>query len=314
MDPIDQIARVERIGLARARSAATHIDAGDRSAGHDDRRRAGLPAAPACAGGGRPARRRTSVSEPCRNGSADEPTRPTVANVPAIVRVACGSSVRNVLGRQIPPNTAWVRVAGAAKRAVGELIIRGHETAVQWAAIGPDTARGRRFGRFGRGSVICFPPITIMNERYIRIGDDTMIGPHVALSAGMVPGQECITEPVVSIGDRCLIGRGSGIVGHLSIEIGDDVWTGHHVYITDQNHGYDDPDLPISQQVQAGAAGASSGSGSWLGHGSVILPGARIGRHVVIGANSVVTGTIPDHSVAVGAPARVIKRLTPSAR
>jgi len=76
-----------------------------------------------------------------------------------------------------------------------------------------------------------------------------MIGEHVALSAGMVPGQECIGSPVVSIGDRCLIGRGSGIVGHLSIEIGDDVWTGHHVYITDQNHGYGDPDLPISAQT-----------------------------------------------------------------
>ena len=161
--------------------------------------------------------------------------------------------------------------------------------------------------------MICFPWVTIMNERFIRIGDDTMIGPHVALSAGMLPGQQCVTNPVVSIGDRCLIGRGSGIVGHLSIEIGDDVWTGHHVYITDQNHGYDDPQLPISQQVQAERP-VVIGSGSWLGNGSVILPGSRIGSHVVIGANSVVTGSIPDYSIAVGAPARVIKRLTPPAQ
>ena len=126
----------------------------------------------------------------------------------------------------------------------------------------------------------------------------------------MVPGQECISDTVVSIGDRCLIGRGSGIVGHLSIVIGDDVWTGHHVYITDQNHGYSDPDLPISMQVQPERP-VSIGSGSWLGHGSVILPGATIGRNVVIGANSVVTGTIPDHSIAVGAPARFIRRTVP---
>lgn len=158
--------------------------------------------------------------------------------------------------------------------------------------------------------MICYPPTTIMNERYIRIGRHTMIGPDVALSAGMVPGQECITDVVVSIGDRCLIGRGSGIVGHLSIEIGDDVWTGHHVYITDQNHGYRDPDLPISRQLPVERP-VSIGSGSWLGHGSVILPGARIGRNVVIGANSVVTGEIPDYSIAVGAPARVIRRLDP---
>jgi acetyltransferase-like isoleucine patch superfamily enzyme len=194
------------------------------------------------------------------------------------------------------------------KRGIGELIQRSRETGVRWAAIGPDTVRGRRFGAFGEGSVICFPHTAIMNEHYIRIGSGTMIGPYVSLSAGMVPGQRCVTDPVVSIGDRCLIGRGSGIVGHLSIVIGDDVWTGHHVYITDQNHGYDDPDLPISRQYQPERP-VRIGDGSWLGHGTVVLPGADIGRHVVIGANSVVTGTIPDHSVAVGAPARVVKRL-----
>jgi acetyltransferase-like isoleucine patch superfamily enzyme len=215
-----------------------------------------------------------------------------------------------VLGRQPPPDTTWTRFAGTGKRLVGELIHRGRDVAVAWAAIGPDTHRGRRFGSFGDGSVICFPPTTIMNERFIRIGAGTMIGPQVALSAGMVPGQECISDTVVSIGDRCLIGRGSGIVGHLSIEIGDDVWTGHHVYITDQNHGYDDPDLPISMQVQPERP-VSIGAGSWIGHGAVILPGAAIGRNVVIGANSVVTGPIPDHSIAVGAPARVIRRTGP---
>ena len=92
-----------------------------------------------------------------------------------------------------------------------------------------------------------WPVTTIFNEKYIHIGEHTMIGPHVALSAGMVPGQECLTERVVTIGDRCLIGRGSGIVGHFSVEIGNDVWTGHNVYITDQNHGYEDVSRPISQ-------------------------------------------------------------------
>ena len=50
------------------------------------------------------------------------------------------------------------------------------------------------------------------------------------------------------------------------------------------------------------------GSGSWLGHGTVVLPGADIGRHVAVGAGSVVTGPLPDFSVAVGNPARVIRR------
>lgn len=177
------------------------------------------------------------------------------------------------------------------------------------ASVGPTSRRGRRFGAFGEGSIICFPATSLMNERFIEIGENTMIGPHVALSAGMAPGQECLSQPVVRIGDRCLIGRGSGIVGHFSIDIGDDVWTGHHVYITDQNHGYDNVDIPISQQSMPEKP-VRIGSGSWLGHGTVVLPGADIGEHVVIGANSVVTGSIPSFSVAVGAPARVVKSMS----
>ena len=144
------------------------------------------------------------------------------------------------------------------------------------------------------------------------MGSDTMIGPYCTLSAGMVPGQECISDPVVSIGDRCLIGKGSGIVGHFSIVIGDDVWTGHNVYITDQNHGYHDVTRPISVQTMPEKP-VRIGNGSWLGYGAVVLPGADIGEHVVIGANSVVTGVIPSFSVAVGSPARVIRRFVDGA-
>ena len=214
--------------------------------------------------------------------------------------------VRDVLGREPAPETTWVRLAGRAKQRVGDAIHHVHEVAAAWAAIGPGSSRAKAFRAFGEGSIICHPPNTLMNVQYIRIGRATMIGPQVALSAGMVPGQHCISDTVVSIGDRCLIGRGSGIVGHLSIEIGDDVWTGHHVYITDQNHGFDDPTRPIAQQVQPERP-VRIGSGSWIGHGSVILPGTTIGRNVVIGANSVVSGEVPDFSVAVGAPARVVR-------
>jgi len=191
---------------------------------------------------------------------------------------------------------------------VGDAIAALWERLSVIAAVGPASRRGKKFGAFGEGSIICFPPTSLMNEQFIEIGSGTMIGPHVALSAGMVPGQECLSTPVVRIGDRCLIGRGSGIVGHFSIDIGDDVWTGHHVYITDQNHGYENVDIPISQQSMPEKP-VRIGSGSWLGHGTVVLPGADIGEHVVIGANSVVTGVIPSFSVAVGAPARVVKSI-----
>ncbi len=200
------------------------------------------------------------------------------------------------------------RLAGIAKRATGEAVHWAWETAIECAAIGPHSRRGRRFGAFGLNSVICFPTNTIFNEQFIHIGSGTMIGPHVTLSAGMVPGQACISDPVVQIGDRCLIGKGSGIVGHFEIVIGNDVWTGHNVYITDQNHDYRDVTRPISQQSMPERS-VTIGDGSWLGYGVVVLPGAIIGKHVVVGANSVVpAGVIPDYSVAVGSPARVVKQ------
>jgi acetyltransferase-like isoleucine patch superfamily enzyme len=132
----------------------------------------------------------------------------------------------------------------------------------------------------------------------------------VSLSAGMAPGQAMVSDPVVSIGDRTLIGRGSHIVGHFCIEIGDDIQTGPYVYITDQNHVYEDPDVPIGRQWPVESS-VVIGSGSWLGTGVVVLPGARIGRNVVVGAGSVVTDELPDCSVAVGAPAKVVKRYEP---
>ena len=79
------------------------------------------------------------------------------------------------------------------------------------------------------------------------------------------------------------------------------------MYITDQNHGYERVDIPISMQTQPEKM-VIIGDGSWIGAGSVILPGSHIGKHVAIGANSVVNGVIPDYSVAVGTPARVVKR------
>jgi acetyltransferase-like isoleucine patch superfamily enzyme len=53
----------------------------------------------------------------------------------------------------------------------------------------------------------------------------------------------------------------------------------------------------------------SIGDGSWLGHGAVVLPGSRIGKHVVIAAGAVVAGIdVPDLSVVAGVPARVVRK------
>jgi acetyltransferase-like isoleucine patch superfamily enzyme len=57
-----------------------------------------------------------------------------------------------------------------------------------------------------------------------------------------------------------------------------------------------------------GVAPVTIGRGTWLGQNVVVLPGVTIGQHCVVGANSVVNSSIPDYSVAVGAPARVVRQ------
>jgi acetyltransferase-like isoleucine patch superfamily enzyme len=84
------------------------------------------------------------------------------------------------------------------------------------------------------------------------------------------------------------------------------VFTGPYVYITDQNHGYTDPDVPIGRQWPSNTA-VSIGPGTWLGAGVIVLPGAQIGRNVVVAAGSVVRGMVPDRCVIAGVPAKVVR-------
>jgi acetyltransferase-like isoleucine patch superfamily enzyme len=193
-----------------------------------------------------------------------------------------------------------VRIVSGAIQGVWEQVVR-------LGAIKPGSRRAARFGAFGPKTVVCFPVAALFGERYIRLGEGSVIGPYSTLSAGVGPDQVLERECVIRIGDRCVIGKGSAIVGHTSVEIADDVWTGPYVYVTDTNHGYEDVSKPIGVQFAANEP-VRIGAGSWLGTGVVVLPGATIGRHVVVGAGAVVAGALPDNSVAVGNPARVVRR------
>jgi len=199
------------------------------------------------------------------------------------------------------------RAITTAGRGLAWRVVHRAWRAARWAgAVTPDSPAARRFAAFGAGSVIAFPPGALYGEEWIEIGTGTLIATHVSLSAGLVPGHQLGDLPVLQIGSRCVIGRGSHLVAHHSIVIGDDVFTGPYVYITDQNHGYADPDVPIGRQWPSNTA-VSIGSGSWLGAGAIVLPGARIGRNVVVAAGSVVRGTVPDRCVVAGVPARVVR-------
>jgi acetyltransferase-like isoleucine patch superfamily enzyme len=200
--------------------------------------------------------------------------------------------------------------APRSRRWANALIHAGWNWVSRYGATGPDDRLAARFGAFGPGTCLAFPTGAVFGEQWIHIGRDTLVGPHVSISAGMVPGQTMVTDPVVRIGDRCMIGRGSHIVGHFEVDIGDDVHTGPYVYITDQNHGYEDPDDVVHVQWPRDEP-VRIGTGSWLGTGVVVLPGSRLGRNVVVGAGAVVRGTFPDHCVIAGVPARIVRRYVP---
>ncbi len=202
---------------------------------------------------------------------------------------------------------------GRRRRAlIAGLIQSGWRAMQQAGTVTAESASGRRFAAFGPGSLMAFPTGAVYGERWIEIGDLTMIAEHVTICAGMAPGHDLGPDPVLRVGNRCVIGRGSHVVAHYSIEIGDDVFTGPYVYITDQNHTYADTDAPIGRQWPVNSR-VRIGTGSWLGAGAVVLPGSTIGRNVVVAAGAVVRGTVPDHAVVGGVPARVIKEYVPGA-
>lgn len=202
------------------------------------------------------------------------------------------------------------RIYVRAHRLTNAVIHRGWDRLRVAGAIAPGTAAAEEFGSFGVGSVIAFPTATTYGQGHIHIGADTMVSTWCTLAAGYGPDQSTVPPRALVIGDRCVIGMRSGIVAHESIELGDDVWFGMDIYVTDANHGYQDPHTPIGRQLGEHEA-VRIGSGSWIGHGSVVLAGTTIGRNVVVAAGSVVRGDVPDHAVIGGVPAKVIRRYEP---
>ena len=87
---------------------------------------------------------------------------------------------------------AW-SVAGAAVRWTAAIASRA-------AAVGPNHRPARNFGGFGDGSILGWPTGPVFGEQWIWIGSDTLIAPHVTLSAGMANWEDTRIEPVVRIG------------------------------------------------------------------------------------------------------------------
>lgn len=159
-----------------------------------------------------------------------------------------------------------------------------------------------RYGQFGRYSCVK-SPLRIDCPQNIYIGNSVIVGYKAWLAA--VPLTN--TESKLIIDDGCTLGNYNHIYATCRIMLHKNVLTADKVYISDNSHCYEDVNVPIMHQPIIQRSTVEIGEGSWLGENVCVL-GANIGKHCVIGSNSVVTSNIPDYSVAVGAPAKVIKK------
>ncbi len=162
-----------------------------------------------------------------------------------------------------------------------------------------------QFGSCGKG-VIVEPPFRFKNLQYVTLEDEVMIKDSCWISA--IGSREELSTPKIIIQSHTHIGIGATISAVRKIILEKHVLLAKNVYISDHGHAFEDVTTPIMFQGVAGIAEVRIGEHTWIGQNACVMPGVRIGKHCVIGANSVVTRDVADFSVAVGAPARVIKK------
>lgn len=158
----------------------------------------------------------------------------------------------------------------------------------------------------GKSSYILLPR-RIDGEKYIVIGDNSRVMKYAWISAfDKYAGQRF--SPKIFIGDNVYIGGFSCITSVVGIKIDDGCVLSEFVYITDHVHGYNPENGNILSQFLESKGDVCIGKNCLIGYGSHILPGVRLGNNCVVGANSVVTRSFPDHSMIAGSPAKLIKK------
>ena len=160
--------------------------------------------------------------------------------------------------------------------------------------------RAKIFGVTAGQNVYIGKHCSLKGKHHITLEDSVTVRPYTQIWSG---GAVRIGQGS-EIGERCRISIAN------SLEIGEKVLLSPNVYITDCDHEYRNVDVPVMDQgiVQKGQK-VFIGEGSYIGINAVIVGNIKIGKHCVIGANSVVTKNVPDYCVAVGSPAKVIKNI-----
>jgi acetyltransferase-like isoleucine patch superfamily enzyme len=135
-----------------------------------------------------------------------------------------------------------------------------------------------------------------------ELGEYSTIEDFSAINNGVGP---------VIIGDRTKIGLSNTIIGPVTI--GNDIRLAQNITLSGLNHNYTDVNLPIHAQGVSTAPIVIEDE-TWIGANVVVLAGVTIGKHCIIAAGSIVTKDVPPYSVAVGNPARVLKKYNPETK
>lgn len=176
----------------------------------------------------------------------------------------------------------------------------------------------RDFAELGRGSTLCLP-VRLSGEARISVGAHVYVGAGSWLQvidddASDDTGSTAVARPRLVIGDRTSISGGCVLSAAREIVLGEAVLLARNVYVSDHVHAFTDLSRPVLDQGIDRLAPVRIDDGAWLGQNVVVTPGSTIGKGAVIGAGSLVRGDVPDHSLAVGTPARVIRTWAPSGR
>lgn len=154
-------------------------------------------------------------------------------------------------------------------------------------------------------------PLDIRGKKYIEFGHQLTTGRGCRFDVLKLKG---CPAPILHFGNRVQLNDYVHICALNRIEIGDDTLIASHVYISDNSHGsykgdeFDSSPFVAPIKREYPTAPVIIGSRVWIGEGVMILPGVNIGSGAIIGAHSIVNKDIPCNTIAVGSPAKVIKK------
>lgn len=161
----------------------------------------------------------------------------------------------------------------------------------------------RKFKHVGKGCGIR-PVLNTSHPENISLGDDVSIGIFTWIATNITLHK----EPKLIIGNRVHIGAYAMIIAANEIRIGNNVLLSERVTILDHVHDYADATKAVIDQPIVSKGKIIIEDDCFIGINSVIIGGVKIGKHAVIGANSVVTNDVPSYTVVTCSPAKVIKR------